>query len=67
MNPTILLLRQRIEALNKELLEVSTALKVISEMCTHTHPDGRIALVYHGNDSHYDYDKCELCGEIFER
>jgi hypothetical protein len=36
-------------------------------MCTHTHPDGRIALVYHGNDSHYDYDKCELCGEMFER
>jgi prefoldin subunit 5 len=66
MNPTILLLRQRIEALNKELLEVSTALKVISEMCTHTNPDGRTALVYHGNDSHYDYDKCQRNGQNIE-
>jgi uncharacterized membrane protein len=34
--------------------------------CTHTYSDGLSAIKYYGNDSHHDYNKCAICGEMFE-
>jgi hypothetical protein len=42
---------------------VIDAISALQKVCTHTNPDGSNAYHYNGNDSHYSYEKCDICGK----
>jgi hypothetical protein len=50
-------MENKIKELVEELKEARSMLKYLQSNCTH--PGG---LVSAGHDSHYSYEKCEVCG-----
>ena len=42
---------------------VIDAISALQKVCTHKHPDGKDAYHYSGHDSHYSYEKCDICGK----
>ena len=41
---------------------VIDAIGALQKVCDHKYPDGKSAFRDSGNDSHYSYEKCEICG-----
>jgi hypothetical protein len=56
-------LRQMEHKIGKERQNVIDAISALQKVCTHTHPDGKSAFISSGNDSHYSYEKCSICGK----
>jgi hypothetical protein len=42
---------------------VMNAIDAFQKICDHKYPDGKTAFKSSGHDSHYSYDKCEICGK----
>ena len=42
---------------------VIDAIGALQKVCTHTNPDGSNAYHYSGHDSHYSYERCDICGK----
>jgi len=57
-------IRQMVRKTSKEKQAVIDAINALQKVCSHTRPDGKSALVDCGNDSHYSYEKCDICGRI---
>ncbi len=55
-------LRQMEYKVGKERQNVIDAISALQKCCTHKNPDGTSAFRDSGNDSHYSYEKCEICG-----
>ncbi len=47
-------LHRREEHLKQELKKIQTAIQAGQEICEHKYK-------HIGNDSHYDYEECEIC------
>jgi Holliday junction resolvasome RuvABC DNA-binding subunit len=56
-------LRQLGYKFNKERQNVIDAISALQKVCTHTNPDGSNAYHYCGHDSHYSYERCDICGK----
>lgn len=56
-------LRQRRNATDEKMKEYYQAILALRKVCPHKLPDGNSAYRYTGNDSHYDYEKCIICGD----
>jgi hypothetical protein len=41
---------------------VIDAISALQKLCDHKYQDGKSAFRDSGNDSHYSYKKCEICG-----
>jgi len=55
-------LRQMEHKISEERQKVLDAISALQKVCSHTYPDGKLAFRYSGDDSHYSYEKCEICG-----
>lgn len=55
-------IRQLVRKTSKERQAVLDAIDALQKVCEHTFPDGKSAFCDNGNDSHYSYQKCEICG-----
>jgi len=42
---------------------VIDAISALRKVCTHVNPDGSNAYHYSGHDSHYSYERCDICGK----
>jgi hypothetical protein len=56
-------LRQMEHKVGEKRQNVIDAIGALQKVCTHTYPDGKSAFRGNGNDSHYSYEKCEICGK----
>ena len=56
-------LRQKGKKIQTERQNILNALTALEKICTHINPDGKSAFHGSGNDSHYSYEKCEICGK----
>jgi hypothetical protein len=56
-------LRQMEHKISEERQIVLNAISALQKVCTHTRPDGKSAFYSSGNDSHYSYEKCDICGK----
>jgi uncharacterized protein YoxC len=55
-------IRQMYHKVEEERQKVIDAISALQEVCTHTDADGKSAFRDSGHNSHYSYEKCELCG-----
>lgn len=55
-------LRKKAKAAEDKAMEFMHAVAALQKVCTHNNPDGTSAFRSSGNDSHYSYEKCEICG-----
>jgi len=55
-------LRKKRKEASDQLENVRKAIRALQEVCTHVTPEGRNAFRYSGNDSHYTYETCDICG-----
>ncbi len=56
-------LRQMEHKVGEERQIVLDAISALQKVCNHKYPDGKSAFINSGNDSHYSYEKCEICGK----
>jgi hypothetical protein len=56
-------LRQMHNVIIEDRQKVLNAISALQKVCTHKTPDGKDAFRSSGNDSHYSYEKCEICGK----
>lgn len=52
-------LHRREEQLHKELKKIKTAIQAGQEICEHNYKPI-------GNDSHYEYEECEICKHVIK-
>jgi hypothetical protein len=55
-------LRQKRNDADKKMKDYFQAVNALRKVCTHKNPDGTSAFKDADNDSHYDYEKCKICG-----
>ena len=55
-------LRQMEHKVDEKRQNVIDAISALQKCCTHVHPDGKTAFHYSGDDSHYTYERCDICG-----
>lgn len=55
-------LRQRRNKADKTMKNYYRAVQALQKVCPHKLEDGRSAFYDTGNDSHYDYETCKICG-----
>jgi hypothetical protein len=63
MKETIRNLQSKKKVLKKELEKIENAIDSLRDVCSHQSEDGKDVYEYEGHDSHYDYEKCSICGE----
>lgn len=49
-------LRKEQKTLEERLTKINTAIRAFQEVCNHVWEDD-------GHDSHYNWEKCKICGE----
>ena len=67
MKETIEKLLKEKKELEKKINLIDDAVDAFQKVCDHKHPDGSDAFDISGNDSHYTYYKCEICGYEIKR
>lgn len=50
------------KTLKSRIDKIDKLIDAFQAVCTHTKEDGSDAMEYEGHDSHYDYEKCTICG-----
>lgn len=50
------------DIVDKERDDIWKAISALQKVCNHKKPDGSDAYTYNGHDSHYNYEKCTICG-----
>ena len=63
MKETIRNLESRKNVINEELKKIEKAIASLRDICTHQSEDGKDEYTYEGHDSHYSYEKCNICGQ----
>lgn len=67
MKDTIKHLQEKEKATREVLNRITEAINALQNVCDHKNPDGSGAFEYEGNDSHYDYVICSICGKTEKR
>ena len=56
-------IRKQLNKAQKQRQAVLDAISALQEVCEHQNSDGSSAFRHSGNDSHYSYEKCGICGK----